>query len=313
MTLYDLVDGWLESEHCPANYPGTYTHEEYCNGVRDYAKEAGIPLAETNVHFAVGLYEKYCATAKKKEIPWEEFPEADKLRDISVFTKQEMRDEQRQIDREEAAKKEDSKDFLGIKTISEAHASEIIAAFQRKKTAHDKSDYGNYIVRPGKGKKGFVAIDNTTGDCWTEEFRSQEGAIAWLAGKSMDFIKENYPAEKPGQSLEDLCSEPIQGEAIIGGVLVVVDPRLKDVTYNEAVNYIDLCDKQKGNKTDKITEIVLKPEAGDNISIDWTVKPIPFNRIRRITGYLVGDLNRWNNAKKKEEHDRVKHTNALGR
>ena len=33
----------------------------------------------------------------------------------------------------------------------------------------------------------------------------------------------------------------------------------------------------------------------------------PFERIRRITGYLVGTLDRFNNAKRAEEHDRVKH------
>ena len=33
----------------------------------------------------------------------------------------------------------------------------------------------------------------------------------------------------------------------------------------------------------------------------------PFERIRRITGYLVGTIDRWNNAKRAEEHDRVKH------
>ena len=32
-----------------------------------------------------------------------------------------------------------------------------------------------------------------------------------------------------------------------------------------------------------------------------------FERIRRITGYLVGTLERFNNAKRAEEHDRVKH------
>ena len=32
-----------------------------------------------------------------------------------------------------------------------------------------------------------------------------------------------------------------------------------------------------------------------------------FERLRRITGYLVGTLDRWNDAKKAEEHDRVKH------
>ncbi len=33
-----------------------------------------------------------------------------------------------------------------------------------------------------------------------------------------------------------------------------------------------------------------------------------FERIRRITGYLVGTLDRFNNGKRAEEHDRVKHT-----
>lgn len=34
---------------------------------------------------------------------------------------------------------------------------------------------------------------------------------------------------------------------------------------------------------------------------------VPFERIRRITGYLVGTLDRFNNGKRAEEHDRVKH------
>ena len=34
---------------------------------------------------------------------------------------------------------------------------------------------------------------------------------------------------------------------------------------------------------------------------------IPFERIRRITGYLVGTLDSFNTAKRAEEHDRVKH------
>ena len=36
-------------------------------------------------------------------------------------------------------------------------------------------------------------------------------------------------------------------------------------------------------------------------------KGIKFERIRRITGYLVGTTDRFNNAKKAEERDRVKH------
>lgn len=36
-------------------------------------------------------------------------------------------------------------------------------------------------------------------------------------------------------------------------------------------------------------------------------KGVKFERIRRITGYLVGSLSTWNNAKRAEERDRVKH------
>ena len=35
---------------------------------------------------------------------------------------------------------------------------------------------------------------------------------------------------------------------------------------------------------------------------------VNFERIRRITGYLVGTIDRFNNGKRAEERDRVKHT-----
>lgn len=39
-----------------------------------------------------------------------------------------------------------------------------------------------------------------------------------------------------------------------------------------------------------------------------TGEGVGFESIRRITGYLVGTVERFNNAKRAEEHDRVKHT-----
>ena len=36
-------------------------------------------------------------------------------------------------------------------------------------------------------------------------------------------------------------------------------------------------------------------------------KGVGFSRIRRITGYITGDLSTWNDAKKEEESQRVKH------
>ena len=35
---------------------------------------------------------------------------------------------------------------------------------------------------------------------------------------------------------------------------------------------------------------------------------VGFERVRRITGYLVGTMDRWNDAKRAEEQDRVKHS-----
>ena len=35
---------------------------------------------------------------------------------------------------------------------------------------------------------------------------------------------------------------------------------------------------------------------------------VPVERIRRITGYITGDVTQWNNAKLQELKDRVTHT-----
>ena len=48
---------------------------------------------------------------------------------------------------------------------------------------------------------------------------------------------------------------------------------------------------------------------GDYADITYSYKEsgAPFERVRRITGYLVGTLDRFNDAKRAEEADRVKH------
>ena len=48
----------------------------------------------------------------------------------------------------------------------------------------------------------------------------------------------------------------------------------------------------------KVTEVNGVPVVGEGVG---------FERIRRITGYLVGTLDRFNNGKRAEEDDRVKH------
>ena len=46
---------------------------------------------------------------------------------------------------------------------------------------------------------------------------------------------------------------------------------------------------------------------GEFANVHTNLGKKPFERIRRITGYLVGTLDRFNNAKRKEESERVKH------
>lgn len=46
---------------------------------------------------------------------------------------------------------------------------------------------------------------------------------------------------------------------------------------------------------------------GDYVNLTYSQKSPRFDRVRRITGYLVGTLDRFNDAKRAEESERVKH------
>ena len=46
---------------------------------------------------------------------------------------------------------------------------------------------------------------------------------------------------------------------------------------------------------------------GEEREVKTIGEGVGFERIRRITGYLVGTVDRFNNGKRAEERDRVKH------
>ena len=56
-----------------------------------------------------------------------------------------------------------------------------------------------------------------------------------------------------------------------------------------------------------MTEVAPKLPQTVRNGIVYVGEGISFERVRRITGYLVGTLDRFNNAKRAEEADRVKH------
>jgi len=91
---------------------------------------------------------------------------------------------------------------------------------------------------------------------------------------------------------------------VVNGTDVTVKG-IDNISEQEILAYMNLI--HKDNQRDEIETLEISAESGDNVALDYTLRPPQFQRIRRITGYLVGTLDRFNNAKRAEEHDRVKH------
>ncbi len=75
------------------------------------------------------------------------------------------------------------------------------------------------------------------------------------------------------------------------------------VSSEEQNAYISYLEKKHNRKLKSLNITV----DGDYVDLDYEFDQVPFERIRRITGYLVGTMDNWNNAKSFEEKDRVKH------
>lgn len=80
---------------------------------------------------------------------------------------------------------------------------------------------------------------------------------------------------------------------------------ISQISEEEKQAYIDYV---KNKYPDEIIDEIIITLDGEFVGLEIHKHSIPFARIRRITGYLVSDLSRWNGAKKAEEHDRVKHS-----
>ncbi len=77
------------------------------------------------------------------------------------------------------------------------------------------------------------------------------------------------------------------------------------ISQQEIDAYMDYGMKKYPDRTIREMTVTLN---GDYADLKFEFADVPFERVRRITGYLVGTLDRFNNGKRAEEHDRVKHT-----
>lgn len=78
-----------------------------------------------------------------------------------------------------------------------------------------------------------------------------------------------------------------------------------EMTQQEIDYYVGHSQKKYPDR--KIQKLDIKLD-GEYVDLNCTFEEIPFERIRRITGYLVGTLDRFNDAKYAEVQDRVTHS-----
>ena len=90
----------------------------------------------------------------------------------------------------------------------------------------------------------------------------------------------------------------------INGTVVTVTG-IENITEQEIIAYIE---RIKEQSQEEVTTLDISLADDGQVILDYQLRPQKFERIRRITGYRVGTIDRWNNAKRAEESDRVKHS-----
>ena len=88
---------------------------------------------------------------------------------------------------------------------------------------------------------------------------------------------------------------------IIDNVMVTAN---FEMTESEAKNYIEYVRERVSTP---LKSIEVKMCDNGKVDVNYDAQGEKFERIRRITGYLTGSLETWNDAKQAEESERVKH------
>lgn len=78
-----------------------------------------------------------------------------------------------------------------------------------------------------------------------------------------------------------------------------------ELTQNEINSYLEQLKREYPDRHILMAEFRVD---GDYVDVRYRYESVPFHRIRRITGYLVGDVSKFNDAKRSELNDRVKHS-----
>ena len=184
---------------------------------------------------------------------------------------------------------------------------EIVGFMRRFMDRKSQEDHLNYslIATPAEGLSGrFVRID-----------RERYGSIPGVTDRDYYTNSFHVPVYYPISAFEKINIEAPYHALTNGGHISYIeldgDPTENLDAFEAVIRHM----KEAGIGYGSINHPVDRdPVCGFNGIIGdrcpgcgRTEDDVKFERIRRITGYLVGTLDRFNNGKRAEERDRVKH------
>ncbi|MBQ4649481.1 MAG: anaerobic ribonucleoside triphosphate reductase [Firmicutes bacterium] len=190
-----------------------------------------------------------------------------------------------------------------------------IVGYMRKRMDEQSRKTGlnwSLIATPAEGLSGrFVRID-----------RAKYGVIPGVTDRDYYTNSFHIPVYYDINAFEKIKLEAPYHELTNGGHISYIELDGDPLKNLDAFEKVVRCMKENGIGYGSINHPVDRdPCCGYTGIIDNECPQcgrkegegdVGFERIRRITGYLVGTMDQWNNAKRAEEHDRVKHDMTEG-
>ena len=208
------------------------------------------------------------------------------------------------------------KTLIGVHHGESAEAQKLgleIIGHMRKKLDEAAQKYKlnfSLLATPAEGLAGrFVEID-----------RKRFGSIPGVTDRAYYTNSFHIPVYFPIGAYEKIRLEAPYHALTNAGHITYVELDGDPAKNPAALEAIVRCMKESGVGYGSINHPVDRdPVCGYNGIINGTCPKCgrteadgpAFERIRRITGYLVGTLDRFNNAKRAEEHDRCKHIGVM--
>ena len=190
-----------------------------------------------------------------------------------------------------------------------------IVSFMRRKTderARQTKLNWSLIATPAEGLSGrFVRID-----------KKKYGVIEGVTDRDYYTNSFHVPVYYPINAFEKIRLEAPYHALTNGGHISYIELDGDPMKNLDAFEKVIRCMKESGIGYGSVNHPVDRDPCCGYTGIIDNVCPQcgrtekdgdkGFERIRRITGYLVGTMDQWNDAKRAEEHDRVKHDTSTG-